>query len=157
MPEIYLETIIYADIEKCFDLARSIDLHKISTANTNEIAIDGTTSGLINLNECVTWQAVHFGIKQQLTSKITVFERPFIFRDEQVKGIFKIIKHDHLFEQKKNYVLMKDKFYYEAPFGWAGKIFNKIILTKYLKKLLEERNKIIKKFAEGEKWREVLK
>lgn len=31
MPKIYLETIVNAPIERVFDLARSIDLHKIST------------------------------------------------------------------------------------------------------------------------------
>ncbi|MFX8875810.1 hypothetical protein ABTM97_19785, partial [Acinetobacter baumannii] len=77
------------DIEKCFDLARSIDLHQISTAETNEKAIAGKTNGLINLNETVTWEATHFGIRQKLTSKITKFDRPYHFRDEQVKGAFK--------------------------------------------------------------------
>ena len=57
MPTIKLETIIKSTIETCFDLSRSIDLHRISTANTNEKAIDGITKGLINLNEFVTWRA----------------------------------------------------------------------------------------------------
>jgi hypothetical protein len=39
MPVISLKTIIEADIGLCFDLARSIDLHTISTAHTNERAI----------------------------------------------------------------------------------------------------------------------
>jgi hypothetical protein len=86
MPEIQLTTTIQSTIEVCFDLARSIDLHQISTAHTNEKAVAGATKGLINLNELVTWQAVHFGIKQKLTSKITAFNKPFYFRDEQVKA-----------------------------------------------------------------------
>ena len=77
MPKIELTTEIYSSITICFDLSRSIDLHKISTAKTNEEAIAGTTSGLINLGEYVTWKATHFGIKQKLTSKITAFESPF--------------------------------------------------------------------------------
>ena len=95
MPIVKLETKINSTLEICFDLSRSIDLHKISTAHTKEKAIDGVTTGLINLNEFVTWQAVHFGIKQKLTSKITAFNKPFHFRDEQVKGAFKFIIHDH--------------------------------------------------------------
>lgn len=53
MLTIVLTTSIKADIAICFDLSRSIDLHQISTATTNEIAIDGTTSGLIKLGEHV--------------------------------------------------------------------------------------------------------
>ena len=45
MPTIQLETIINADIKICFDLSRSIDLHQISTAKTNEKAIAGIRFG----------------------------------------------------------------------------------------------------------------
>jgi ligand-binding SRPBCC domain-containing protein len=157
MPEIQLTTTIQSAIEVCFDLARSIDLHQISTAHTNEKAVAGITKGLINLNEFVTWQAVHFGIKQKLTSKITAFNKPFYFRDEQVKGAFKFIMHDHFFETKNELVIMKDVFSFQSPFGFAGTLADKIILTNYLTKLLAKRNNIIKEFAESGKWKEILR
>jgi ligand-binding SRPBCC domain-containing protein len=157
MPTIELETEIQSSLESCFDLSRSIDLHKISTAKTNETAVDGITSGLINLNEFVTWQATHFGIRQKLTSKITAFNRPFHFRDEQLKGAFKFFTHDHYFEMKDDKVIMKDIFTFQSPFGFVGKLFDKIILTKYMKKFLTERNNTIKQFAETGKWKTVLK
>lgn len=156
MPLIYLETKINAPIEICFDLSRSIDLHQISTATSKEKAIAGKTSGLINYGETVTWQAIHFGIKQKLTSKITQFQRPLYFRDEQVKGAFKYFIHDHNFEQIQGSVVMKDRFDFQSPYGFAGKLFNKIILTSYMRKLLMERNHVIKVYAETEKWKEVL-
>jgi hypothetical protein len=53
MSKIELETLVFAPIDRCFDLSRSIDLHKISTSHTNETAIAGVTSGLICLNEQV--------------------------------------------------------------------------------------------------------
>ena len=153
MPTIKLETKIKSTIEICFDLSRSIDLHKISTAHTKEKAIDGVTTGLINLNEFVTWQAVHFGIKQKLTSKITAFNKPFHFRDEQVKGAFKFIIHDHYFETKNDEVIMKDVFYFKSPFGFSGMLVDKFILADYLRKLLANRNNVIKEFAETNKWK----
>jgi ligand-binding SRPBCC domain-containing protein len=157
MPTIHLETQIKSSIEICFDLSRSIDLHKISTAKTNEKAIDGKTKGLINLDEFVTWQAKHFGITQKLTSKITAFKRPFYFRDEQQKGAFKYIIHEHHFENHGDCVIMKDIFKFQSPLGIIGKIIDKIILTGYLKKLLIQRNNVIKEYAETEKWKLVLK
>lgn len=156
MPKIELITEIKSTIDICFDLARSIDLHKISTAKTNEQAISGKTSGLIGLNEFVTWQATHFGIRQKLTSKITDFDRPSYFVDEQVKGAFTSIYHEHLFEQSANKVIMKDIFEFHSPFGIFGKVFNKLILTSYLKNLLTDRNNVIKEFAETDKWKLIL-
>ena len=156
MPVIELKTNIKSSIEICFDLATSIDLHKISTIKTNEQAIAGTTTGLIKLNEFVTWQARHFGIKQKLTTKITAYNRPYHFRDEQIKGVFKLLKHNHFFEQINGEVIMRDEFEFESPFGILGKLFNKIILTKYMTHFLIERNKTIKEFAESEKHKLVL-
>ncbi len=156
MPKIHLETLIKSKIEICFDLSRSIDLHKVSMAHSNEKAVAGKMTGLINLGETVTWEATHFGVRQNLTSRITAFNRPYHFRDEQIKGAFKSILHDHYFEQRGDDVLMKDIFNFESPLGILGSIANKIILTNYLTKLFTERNNIIKEFAESGKWKTIL-
>jgi ligand-binding SRPBCC domain-containing protein len=108
MPLIELCTIIDAPIERCFDLARSIDLHKLSTEGSEEEAIDGVTFGLIGKYQRVTWRAKHFGITQTLSSKITVFERPYLFRDEMIEGAFQSLRHDHFFENSEGKTLMRD-------------------------------------------------
>jgi len=156
MPQIELQTIINAEIEICFDLSRSIDLHKISTAATKERAIDGKTSGLINLNEFVTWQATHFGLLQKLTSTITQYNRPFHFRDEQLKGAFKYLIHDHNFQPIDGKVIMKDIFKFQSPLGYLGKLFDNLVLANYLKKLLLKRNDTIREYAETQKWKSLL-
>lgn len=156
MPTIELETLIGCDIEICFDLSRSIDLHQISTSKTKEKAIEGRTSGLINLDEFVTWKATHFGITQKLTSKITAFNRPFHFRDEQLKGAFKFIIHEHYFKVQADKVIMTDIFKFQSPLGYIGKLVDNFILTNYLKKILIYRNHIIKEYAETTKWKTIL-
>jgi len=50
MVKIIHQTKIQAPRERVFDLARSIDLHKASTSKTNEKAIEGRVSELIELN-----------------------------------------------------------------------------------------------------------
>ena len=156
MPKIDLVTVIHAPIERCFDLARSIDLHKLSTPGTDEKAIAGVTTGLIGKDEQVTWKARHFGIVQKLTSKITAFEYPYYFRDEMVEGPFSMIRHDHLFEAHQGKTLMSDKFEFQLPGGILGRWFNKIVLETYLRDLLTNRNRMIKDVAEGERWRTLL-
>nr|WP_121272471.1 SRPBCC family protein [Pedobacter schmidteae] len=148
MPHIRLETYIAADQQTVFDLSRSIDLHQISTAHTNEKAVAGKTSGLIELGEWVTWEARHFGVVQQLTSKITEMKHPEYFVDEMVSGAFKSIRHEHLFSQHEGGTLMIDLFNYVSPLGQLGKLADWLFLTKYLKNLLIKRNEIIKRYAE---------
>ncbi len=156
MPRIELKTEINSSIEICFDLARSIDLHKVSAGHTREEAVAGRTSGLINLNETVTWQATHFFIRQKLTSKITAINRPDYFVDEQLNGIFKSLRHQHIFAQDGDKVIMTDIFAFESPAGILGQLFNKLMLTSYMRKFLMERNQTIKEFAESDRWKEVL-
>lgn len=153
MPVIELTTVIHAPIERCFDLARSIDLHKLSTGDTEEEAIAGVTSGLIGEGQQVTWKAKHFGVTQRLTSKITLFEYPYHFRDEMLKGAFKMIRHDHLFSKDGDHTVMKDIFVFKSPGGVFGMLFNKLILTRYLRTMLVSRNAMIKEVAEGEEWK----
>ncbi|MGS0527314.1 SRPBCC family protein [Zobellia nedashkovskayae] len=136
-----------------FDLSRSIDLHKISTEHTNETAIAGKTSGLIGLDESVTWRAKHFGVYQLLTSKITEFESPNLFVDEMVKGAFKRFRHEHHFTESNEGTLMTDYFDYESPLGFLGKLADKLFLLEYMTDLLKERNRIVKDFAETDKWK----
>ena len=148
MPEIRLETIINAPIDVVFNLSRSIDLHKISTAHTNEEAVAGKTTGLLGMGESVTWKAKHFRVIQLLTSKITAFEAPYYFTDEMVSGAFKRFKHDHVFAEVNEMVLMTDVFDYTSPYGFLGRMADVLFLKRYMTNLLLKRNAVIKDFAE---------
>lgn len=150
MTEIVLTISINAPIQIVFDCARSIDIHQLSTAKTNEKVISGRMSGLCELGDEVTWRAKHFGIYQKLSSKITKLKAPFYFQDCMVKGAFSFIKHDHYFEEIDGVTSMKDVFAYGVPFGIFGKLFNQLVLKKYMTNFLNERNKVIKEVAEAQ-------
>ena len=157
MSEIAIETLINAPIQRCFDLSRSIDLHIESSKNTQEKAIDGKKEGLIELNEFVKWEAVHFHLRFYLTVKITKFDSPVMFTDEMINGNFKSMKHEHHFSMINTGTLMKDVFKYELPYGLLGYITDNLFLYSYLKNFLTERNKFIKEAAETERWKVFLK
>lgn len=139
---------IQAPVEKCFDLARSIDIHMDSVSHTQERAVAGVTKSLIGLHQKVTWEAIHFGIKHRLTSKITAFDPPYYFVDEMVSGSFDRFKHEHIFRATENGTEMIDIFDYTSPFGWLGKVADKIFLTTYMERILKIRNQHIKIIAE---------
>ena len=156
MPVINLETNIIAPIERVFDLARSINLHQQSMDHTHERAVGGVTTGLIDLGQTVTWEAVHFGIRQRLTSKITVCERPTHLQDIMVDGSFKGFTHDHHLFETTTGTLMKDIFDFSSPLGLLGVMADFLFLEKYMTGLLIKRNEAIKQAAESEDWRQFL-
>lgn len=149
MPTIILETLIQALPERCFDLSLDVDLHQNSMSRTRERAVAGITSGLMGLGDTVTWEAVHFGIKQHLTSKITALERPSRFVDEQVRGIFQELRHVHEFVPLADgRTLMRDTFLFRAPLGFLGRLAEAMFLTGYMRRLLLRRNTYLKHLAE---------
>ena len=148
MSLIILETFIGASVERCFDLSLNVDLHARSMGHSKERAVAGVTTGMMALHDTVTWEAVHFGIKQHLTSQITLLERPHRFTDEMVRGAFKELKHIHEFVAQENGTLMRDRFAFKAPLGPLGWIVEKLFLERYMRNLLLVRNQQIKQAAE---------
>jgi ligand-binding SRPBCC domain-containing protein len=149
---IQLETQIHAPLERCFDLARSIDLHTVSTEGSNEKAVGGRTKGLILEGETVTWIATHFFVRQTLTTKIVSMQRPNRFYDVMQRGTFKSMEHEHIFRHQNGVTIMIDDFVYEPPFKILGQIFDKLILRRYMTRLLTVRNSTIKQVAESDLW-----
>ncbi len=153
---IYIETRINAPIARVFDLARSIDAHMASTGDTNERAVAGRTTGLIEAGESVTWEAKHFGVTQRLTVRITDMERPFLLADEMVSGAFSSMQHTHRFSQDNAGTLMKDEFHFTAPLGILGRIAERLFLTRYMKNFLTQRSLVLKQLAESDEWQRFL-
>ena len=156
MSHIHLTTFITAPAKRVFDLSRSIRLHKISAASVKGEVIGGISSGLINNEESVTWQARHLFKKRQFTSTITEMESPVSFVDEMTKGDFKSFRHQHHFKQVDNGTIMIDIVDFQSPYGILGSIVNKFFLKKYIENFLAKRNNIIKEYAESEKWNLIL-
>jgi ligand-binding SRPBCC domain-containing protein len=149
MPIIRLETKIRAPLEMCFDLARSVELHMRSAALSRETAVGGVTSGLLQLNQEVTWEATHLFVKQRLTSRITIFDRPRHFRDSMVSGAFRRFDHDHIFSEAGGATLMTDVFDFTSPLGPLGKLADLLFLKNYLEGFLKRRAEVIRTEAES--------
>lgn len=156
MTLIELVTRIAAPPERCFDLARSIELHMRSTAHTGERAIAGRTAGLVELGDEITWHARHLGVWQSLTGRITAYDRPRYFQDTMLRGTFQSLRHDHFFEPEAGGTLMRDVLELSAPLGPLGWLAERLFLTAYMRRFLEARNRVIKEVAESEEWRRYL-
>jgi len=149
MPVIRTEVDIAAPPELCFDLARSVEAHVASASASGERAVAGVTSGLLNLNDQVTWRGRHFGLTQELASRISAFDRPRYFRDEMVCGAFRRLAHDHYFDPIPQGTRMRDIFEFKAPYGLLGWVAEEVVLTRYLRRFLEQRAALLKHLAES--------
>jgi len=151
--------LIHASRERCFDLARSVEVHLAGNVHWGEAAVAaaGVTSGLLRPGDRVTWRARHFAVWHNLTSEITAMEWPGYFQDTMVAGPFRSMKHDHFFRTLPGGgTEMRDIFRFAAPvpvLGWLAEI---LVLRRYMRRLLHERNEVIRQIAESSEWKRYL-
>jgi ligand-binding SRPBCC domain-containing protein len=148
-------TLIEAPIERCFDLARSVEVHLAGNRHCGEtaVALAGVTSGLMGMAQRVTWRAKHLGVWQTLTSEITAMDPPAYFQDTMVQGAFRFMKHDHFFRSlSSGQTEMKDVFCFAAPLPVLGRLAEIVFLRRYMRALLHERNVVVKQIAESPDW-----
>ena len=142
--------LIDAPINQVFDAERNISLHTNTQEHRGERAVDGVTIGLIDLNQEVEWEAIHFGLKQRLRVRITHMEKPRYFRDEMIKGAFASFSHEHHFrEVAPNRTEKKDVLDIVAPLGPLGYIAERIFLRRYMTRFIREKNATLKRIIEA--------
>lgn len=151
MTRIVIETRIRAPREVVFDLARSVDAHTQSAAFSRERAVPpGRTSGLLEAGDMVTFEGVHFFVRQRFTARIVSMSRPEVFVDEAVHGAFKSMRHVHEFfiDAGNGETLMRDTLDWEAPLGILGRIADAIALKRHLTRFVTRKQNALKEMAE---------
>jgi ligand-binding SRPBCC domain-containing protein len=145
MPKIHLETFVAAPVELCFDLSLNVQMHEKAGHGR---AVAGVTTGQMRPGDTVTWEAVHFGVRQHLTSKIVAYERPCMFVDEMQRGAFARWRHTHLFKTQDEGTSVVDEVDYASPLGLLGKIADALFLKSYMTRFLIRHNVCFKQMAE---------
>ena len=138
MIQIELSLQIHAPLERCFDLARSIEVHLLGAEQTGEMVEQGgVTTGLMGIGDSVRWRAKHLGLWRHLTSRITALERPTYFQDTMTQGAFRSMQHDHFFQYVAPEVTeMRDRFRFSAPIPGVGWLVEQLILRRYMRQFL---------------------
>ena len=148
MPVINLATEIRVPIERCFDLCRDLETHSRTVAHTQERLVGDKKEGLAELGDVLVFKAVHFGIRQRLTSQITEMVRPTLFADVALSGAFQTLTHRHEFTAIPGGTLMRDRLEWTAPLGVLGKIADGLFLRRHMLRFLVTRNRNLKAIAE---------
>ena len=155
MPVIEFELEIEAPVERVFDLSRSVPVHLHSAHHTGEVLIDGPRA-LLGLDDQVTWEAKHLGLRRRLTARITAFDRPSHFRDSMVRGAFARFDHDHYFQTTGAKTIARERFDFTSPLGPIGRIADALFLERYMRRFLLGRATSVKRIAESDDWRTYL-
>lgn len=143
-------TEIDAASDVVFGLELDMDVHAASLATSGETATTSTGRRRVALGDEVTFRARHFGCVWRMTSRITTYEPPRRFTDEQVRGPFRALRHEHVFDDLGGCrTRMTDRMTVSAPLGPLGFLTTRVLLAPYLRRLLKQRAAHIKRLAEA--------
>ena len=149
MPTVEVRTRISAAPAVVFDLELDAAAHAASLASSGETASTSTGRSALALGDEVTFRARHFGVWWSLTSRVTAYDRPVSFVDEQASGPFSVMRHEHLFRQQPDgSTLMVDRMTFRAPLGPLGSAAS-LVLAPHLRRLLVQRARFVKASAES--------
>lgn len=154
MNKIEFNTYIKAPIQQCFDLARSIDFHKISVIK--EESVSGCTSGLFGPNQHALLKSELWGLKLSSEIKIIKFSPPSFMSYEVSDSYFLTIEHDYYFYDISEETVMINHFYYRTRWGLIGELLNFLFLKKILSNTITKRNDLLREYAETEKSKDIL-
>jgi ligand-binding SRPBCC domain-containing protein len=144
-------TSIAAPPETVFDLELDVGVHTQSLSFSRETAI-GPHPPQLRKDDQVTWRARHLGVYWTMTVRITSYDRPRSFVDEQVCGPFAHFRHVHTFAaQDGGGTEMRDQISFKAPLGLIGWIAERVILARYLAVTVAVRNEHMKRLAERDR------
>lgn len=112
--------------------------------------MDGPRSGRLALGDRVTFQARHLGLRWRLTARVSEYERPKRFADEQQFGPFKRWHHVHHFTSDgRGGTVMRDVVDFAAPFGPFGLLADRLVLRRYMFRLIGHRSEYMKALLES--------
>ncbi|MBQ1024766.1 SRPBCC family protein [Micromonospora sp. C95] len=133
-------SIINAAPNVVFDLTLDVDVHTASLPASRETATTSTERRQLALGDEVTFHARHFGLPWRMTSRITAYERPYHFVDEQTRGPFRALRHEHQFQDLDGVrTQMTDHMIIRAPLGPLGAVVTWALIAPYLRRLLMQR------------------
>lgn len=149
MTTVVVVTAIAAPTEVVFDLALDMDGHAAALARSGETFETSTGHPVLGLGDVVHFRARHFGLPFRLSAQVVELDRPHRFADEQVRGPFAALRHEHVFEARDGGTTMTDRLVFRAPLGAFGAVVARLVLAGHLRRLLVVRNAHLLRTAEA--------
>ncbi len=79
------------------------------------------------------------GLPLHWKTRITAYEPPFSFTDEQERGPYPLWRHHHTFQPTPEGVVVGDHVEYALPFGPLGRLAHKLVVGNQLRRIFTYR------------------
>ena len=141
VPHFLLTTEIDAEPAEVFELALSVDAHTASMGRSGERAVAGVTSGRLQLGDTVTWKARHFGFPFRMTSVISSWDpRAVLRRRADARPVRGLAARPSLEPAGEGRTRMVAVVVFSSPLGALGGLVDALVLDRYMRRLVEQRN-----------------
>lgn len=141
-----IETVqhINTTIEECWDFFSSPKNLQTITPDNMSFVIQDFDEKRMYPGQIITYTLKPLlGIKVSWVTEITVAKENEYFIDIQLFGPYTLWHHKHFFEPTETGVKMTDIVHYALPFGFLGRIMNKLVVENKVKAIFDyRRNKI---------------
>lgn len=126
--------------EACFALLRDPRLHTATVA---------VHEGDFALGQRVRFESRVLGLSQVMVVEVTEFDPPHKVTDTMISGTFREFRHTHEFVARNGGTLMRDTVIWRSPLGPLGRIADRLLLRRKLRRLITGRNLRLKALAEA--------
>lgn len=136
---------INASIEECWNFFSSPKNLQIITPDTMSFEIQDFDNKRMYPGQVITYTLKPLlGIRINWMTIITISQQNEYFVDEQRFGPYTLWHHKHFFEPAPdNGTKMTDVVHYALPFGFLGRIMNRLVVKNKLKSIFDFRYKKI--------------
>lgn len=142
------EQIINKKLEDIFPFFTNPDNLSAITPSWLKFTIKKKSTNNMKENAEFIYTIKFHGIPMFWQTKITKFEPPYLFVDEQLIGPYKTWIHTHTFEEKGNTTIIRDRVEYDL-FGWFLKsAIHKLFIKNTIKKIFEYRKTVLGEYFE---------
>jgi ligand-binding SRPBCC domain-containing protein len=145
-----LTTWVNAPMELCFRLATNVKFNS-ATASRGEPAGD-----TFQVGDTFDRSAWRMGFHMSITNRIEEIHPYSYFKEVMVDGSFRQFEHEHHFTPINEGTRVRSEVWFSVGRGPAALLVERVLLRRYVMKLLTERHKRLKHGVESSEWRRYL-
>ena len=97
----------------------------------------------MKLGALIDYSVRILGVRLHWRTIICDYQPPYRFVDSQLKGPYTFWYHTHTFEEVDGGTMIRDEVRYVVPFGWVGRLMNRLVIRRRLQGIFAFRARVI--------------
>jgi len=153
MVTIRLTTWVNAPMERCFLLATNVEFNSARTSAKAGGEAGGYTFQVGDTFDRSAWG---LGIRMSHTSRIEEIRPYSYFKEVMIEGSFRQFEHEHHFTPLDDGTRVRSEVRFIGGLGPLRLLIERVLLRRYVMKLLITRHMRLKQAVESNEWRKYL-